>query len=46
MPGDSRGERHRSFELADFDVPTGREEDWRFTPLHRLRHLHEDDGRR
>ncbi len=44
VPGDSRGERHRSFELADFDVPTGREEDWRFTPLHRLRHLHEDDG--
>jgi Fe-S cluster assembly protein SufD len=43
VPGDSRGERHRSFELADFDVPTGREEDWRFTPLHRLRHLHEDD---
>jgi len=44
VPGDSRGERHRSFELSDFDVPTGREEDWRFTPLHRLRHLHEDDG--
>jgi Fe-S cluster assembly protein SufD len=43
VPGDRRGERHRSFELADFDVPTGREEDWRFTPLHRLRHLHEDD---
>jgi Fe-S cluster assembly protein SufD len=43
VPGDSRGERHRSFELADFDVPTGREEDWRFTPLQRLRHLHEDD---
>ena len=44
VPGDSRGERHRSFELSDFVVPTGREEDWRFTPLHRLRHLHEDDG--
>jgi Fe-S cluster assembly protein SufD len=43
VPGDSRGERHRSFELADFDVPNGREEEWRFTPLHRLRHLHEDD---
>ena len=24
-------------------MPTGREEDWRFTPLHRLRGLHEDD---
>ena len=42
VPGDSRGERHRSFDPADFDVPTGREEDWRFTPLQRLRHLHED----
>jgi Fe-S cluster assembly protein SufD len=44
VPGDSRGERHRSFELSDFAVPVGREEEWRFTPLHRLRHLHEDDG--
>ncbi len=43
VPGDSRGERHRSFDLADFRVPTGREEEWRFTPLHRLRHLHEDE---
>jgi Fe-S cluster assembly protein SufD len=25
-------------------VPTGREEDWRFTPLDRLHHLHEADG--
>jgi Fe-S cluster assembly protein SufD len=31
---------HRSsFEVADFPVPTGREEDWRFTPLDRLRGL-------
>ena len=44
LPGESRGERSVSFDLADFDVPTGREEEWRFTPLHRLRHLHEDDG--
>ncbi|RFS84020.1 Fe-S cluster assembly protein SufD [Actinomadura spongiicola] len=29
-----------SFEVADFDVPTGREEEWRFTPLRRLRGLH------
>jgi Fe-S cluster assembly protein SufD len=42
VPGDSRGERHRSFEPDDFVVPVGREEEWRFTPLHRLRHLHED----
>ena len=44
VPGDSRGERAASFEVADFAVPSGREEEWRFTPLHRLRHLHEDDG--
>ena len=43
VPGDSRGERPTSFVLADFPVPTGREEEWRFTPLDRLRHLHEDD---
>jgi len=27
---------------ADFAVPTGREEEWRFTPLRRLRGLHSD----
>jgi Fe-S cluster assembly protein SufD len=33
-------ELHRSsFEVGDFDVPTGREEDWRFTPLDRFRGL-------
>ena len=26
----------------DFAVPTGREEEWRFTPLNRLRKLHAD----
>jgi Fe-S cluster assembly protein SufD len=26
----------------DFPVPTGREEEWRFTPLNRLRGLHKD----
>lgn len=26
----------------DFPVPTGREEDWRFTPLNKLRKLHAD----
>ncbi|MEV0147471.1 MULTISPECIES: Fe-S cluster assembly protein SufD [unclassified Nonomuraea] len=29
-----------SYDLADFDVPTGREEAWRFTPLSRLKGLH------
>ncbi|GAB3267670.1 Fe-S cluster assembly protein SufD [Kineosporia babensis] len=36
-------ELHRSsFDVADFPLPTGREEDWRFTPLDRLRGLLED----
>ena len=30
-----------SYDLADFPVPTGREEAWRFTPLGRLRGLHD-----
>ncbi len=38
----SRLHEHQSFELADFPVPTGREEEWRFTPLRRLRGLHGD----
>jgi Fe-S cluster assembly protein SufD len=44
LPGDSRGNRFSSYDVAAFDIPTGREEEWRFTPLDRLRHLHEDDG--
>jgi Fe-S cluster assembly protein SufD len=44
LPGDSRGNRLTSYDVADFAIPTGREEEWRFTPLDRLRHLHEDDG--
>jgi len=35
----SRLHAHRD----DFPVPTGREEDWRFTPLRRLRGLHSAD---
>ncbi len=31
-----------SFDLADHPVPTGREEVWRFTPLKRLRGLHDE----
>jgi Fe-S cluster assembly protein SufD len=33
VPDLSRGERRRSFDIADFPLPTGREEEWRFTPL-------------
>jgi Fe-S cluster assembly protein SufD len=35
-PAQSRGDRTASFDVADFPMPTGREEDWRFTPLDRL----------
>ena len=42
IPEASRGERRRSFDLADFPALTGLEEDWRFTPLKRLRGLHTD----
>ncbi len=38
----TRLHERRSYDPADFDVPTGREEDWRFTPLRRLRGLHAD----
>ncbi|MFH9110548.1 Fe-S cluster assembly protein SufD [Streptomyces albus] len=30
-----------SFDVADFPVPHGREEEWRFTPLDRLKGLHD-----
>ena len=33
----SRLHEQQSFDPADFAVPTGREEEWRFTPLRRLR---------
>jgi Fe-S cluster assembly protein SufD len=36
----SRLHLRQSFALDDFPVPTGREEEWRFTPLRRLRGLH------
>ncbi|NJC22318.1 Fe-S cluster assembly protein SufD [Arthrobacter pigmenti] len=42
VPEASRGERLKSYKLADFAPLTGREEDWRFTPLKRLRGLHTD----
>jgi Fe-S cluster assembly protein SufD len=38
----SRLHSRASFDVADFPVPAGREEEWRFTPLRRLRGLHGD----
>jgi Fe-S cluster assembly protein SufD len=40
----SRLHEKQSYDPADFPVPTGREEEWRFTPLRRLRALHSDLG--
>jgi Fe-S cluster assembly protein SufD len=40
VPDRSRAERRASCAVADFPVPSGREEDWRFTPLDRLHGLH------
>jgi Fe-S cluster assembly protein SufD len=39
----SRLHERQSYNLADFAVPTGREEEWRFTPLRRLRGLQSQD---
>jgi Fe-S cluster assembly protein SufD len=38
-PAKTRAQALRSFNLADFPALTGREEEWRFTPLRRLRGL-------
>jgi Fe-S cluster assembly protein SufD len=40
----SRLHQRRSFDPADFGVPAAREEQWRFTPLRRLRGLHGDSA--
>ncbi|WP_432836839.1 Fe-S cluster assembly protein SufD [Dactylosporangium sp. CA-092794] len=39
VPPKTRAQQVRSFDVADFPVLTGREEEWRFTPLKRLRGL-------
>ncbi|WP_329130635.1 Fe-S cluster assembly protein SufD [Streptomyces sp. NBC_01476] len=41
QPTDARVSAAASFDVADFPVPNGREEEWRFTPLERLRGLHD-----
>lgn len=40
-PADARVSAAPSYDVADFPVPHGREEEWRFTPLERLRGLHD-----
>lgn len=41
VPASSAGERFTSFDVEAFEVPGGREENWRFTPMKRLRGLHD-----
>jgi Fe-S cluster assembly protein SufD len=41
IPQASRGERFTSYDVEAFEVPGGREEDWRFTPMKRLHALHD-----
>jgi Fe-S cluster assembly protein SufD len=36
VPVQSRAERTASFDVSAFPLPTGREEDWRFTPVKKL----------
>ncbi len=43
IAGTSRADRQASYDLADFPELTGREEDFRFTPLKRLKGLHTDE---
>src|SRR5579884_3071240 len=37
----NKGELFASFDVDAFEVPSGRDEVWRFTPLRRLRGLHD-----
>ena len=43
VPDSSRAGRLTSYNVEDFAKLTGREEDWRFTPLKRLKGLHTDE---
>jgi Fe-S cluster assembly protein SufD len=43
-PPKTKSQALRSYDVADFPALTGREEEWRFTPLERLRGLAAADG--
>jgi Fe-S cluster assembly protein SufD len=43
-PPKTKSQALRSYQVADFPALTGREEEWRFTPLRRLRDLVSGDG--
>jgi Fe-S cluster assembly protein SufD len=41
VPAKNKGEVFTSFDVNAFEVPSGRDEAWRFTPLRRLHGLHD-----
>ena len=43
-PSKTKAQALRSYDVADFPALTGREEEWRFTPLKRLGGLATADG--
>ncbi|MFC3962903.1 Fe-S cluster assembly protein SufD [Nocardia jiangsuensis] len=45
-PAVNKGEVFTSFDVDAFEVPSGRDEAWRFTPLRRLRGLHDGTATR
>ena len=45
LAGANKGELFSSFDVDAFEVPGGRDELWRFTPLKRLRGLHDGSAR-
>ncbi|GAB2615910.1 Fe-S cluster assembly protein SufD [Kribbella endophytica] len=44
VPLQARSERTTSYDVADFAVPNGREEEWRFTPVKALKGLYADEA--
>jgi Fe-S cluster assembly protein SufD len=44
IPLQTRSERVASYDVADFVPPSGREEDWRFTPVKALKALFADEA--
>ncbi|MDT0215201.1 Fe-S cluster assembly protein SufD [Rothia sp. ARF10] len=44
VPDQSRAERTTSYAVSDFPVPSGREEEWRFTPVDRVQSLFRDEA--
>ncbi len=42
-PQSSRADRLTSFDLAEIPIPTGREENWRFTPTRKIKDFFEAD---